>query len=86
MLFDISIFISSKKLVLYKFFKILFNVCSEKSSFKSISPNSIIVSLDILSLPETLIFLIVSAKTEFKNNNKKKRVKKNFLNIAVSYT
>ena len=73
MLFDISIFISSKKLVLYKFFKILFNVCSEKSSLKSISPNSIIVSLDILSLPETLIFLIVSAKTEFKNNNKKKK-------------
>ena len=43
-----------------------------------ISPNSIIVSLDILSLPETLIFLIVSAKTEFKNNNKKKELKKIF--------
>ena len=71
MLFVISIFISSKKLVLYKFFKILFNVSSEKSSFKSISPNIIIVSSDILLLPKTLIYSTVSAKTEFKNNNKK---------------
>jgi len=59
-LLDMEIFISLKKLVLYNFFKTSFNLSSLKSIFLSMSPNIIIVSLDILSLPATSIFSIFS--------------------------
>ena len=54
---------SSKKFVLYKFFKILFSSFSLKSSLISISPNITIVSADILSFPKILILVIFSAFT-----------------------
>ena len=61
---------SSKKFVLYKFFKILFNFSLLKSSSKLISPNIIMVSLEILSFPIMLIFSIFSALTDLNKNNK----------------
>ena len=60
-LFVMFTFTSSKKFVLYKFFRIKFNLFSFKSSLRLISPNIIIVSAEILSFPPTIIFSIFSA-------------------------
>ena len=62
--FLISNFTSLKKLVLYKFFIMMFKSLSFKSLSVSISPNNIIVSLEILLFPLTSYFLIFSDKAE----------------------
>ena len=65
---DISIFTSSKKLVSYKFFKILFNVLSENSSLMSISPNIIIVSFEILTFYSNIRSIEIRFKFTFSSS------------------
>ena len=84
--FLISNFTSLKKLVLYKFFIMMFKSLSFKSLSVSISPNNIIVSLEILLFPLTSYFLIFSDKAEVIIKKKIVNVIKKVLNIVLSYT
>ena len=58
-----SIEIFLKKLVSYKFFKILFKLSLSKSSLIETSENNFIVSLEIRSFPVISILFTISDRT-----------------------